>query len=96
MLASVKIVPETDRTTRPTQLESVISVSCVIDASYARLARAVLLVDSSDSDEVEEADFSPFLGKIIGRLRPTKSTVVNFPHNSDLMLKLSSIGLRAP
>ena len=28
-------------------------------------------------------------------IRPTKSTVVNFPHNSDLMLKLSSIGLRA-
>lgn len=50
MLASVKIVPETDRTTRPTQLESFSSVSCVMDASYARLARAVL-VDISD-DEV--------------------------------------------
>lgn len=49
MLASVKIVPETDRTTRPTQLESVISVSCVMDACYARLARAVL-VDTYDGE----------------------------------------------
>ena len=33
--------------------------------------------------------------KLVNVFRPTKSTVVNFPHNSDSMLKLSSIGLRA-
>ena len=32
---------------------------------------------------------------IIYNIRATKSTVVNFAHNSDFMLKLSSIGLRA-